>query len=108
MRVATRSRRFKLERWGRLRRVKRLRNWSTFGLVVLGPVLALATYLALGPLGQGADTLNLRLILLSDLVYVLLVAALVLIQVGRLISARRAKSAGSRLHLRLTLSLIHI
>ena len=76
MRVATRSRRFKLERLGRLRRVKRLRNWSTFGLVVLGPVLALATYLALGPLGQGADTLNLRLILLSDLVYVLLVAAL--------------------------------
>ncbi|MFG6580075.1 ATP-binding protein [Sulfitobacter sp. 1A13191] len=102
MRVATRSRRFKLERLGRLRRVKRLRNWSTFGLVVLGPVLALATYLALGPLGQGADTLNLRLILLTDLVYVLLVAALVLIQVGRLISARRAKSAGSRLHLRLT------
>ncbi len=100
--MATRSRRFKLERLGRLRRVKRLRNWSTFGLVVLGPVLALATYLALGPLGQGADTLNLRLILLSDLVYVLLVAALVLIQVGRLISARRAKSAGSRLHLRLT------
>ncbi|UOA18623.1 Sensor histidine kinase WalK [Sulfitobacter indolifex] len=100
--MATRARRFKLERLGRLRRVKRLRNWSTFGLVVLGPVLALATYLALGPLGQGADTLNLRLILLTDLVYVLLVAALVLIQVGRLISARRAKSAGSRLHLRLT------
>ncbi|MFK7835641.1 MAG: ATP-binding protein [Sulfitobacter sp.] len=75
---------------------------ATLGLVVLGPVLAMATYLVLGPLGQGAETLSLRLILLADLVYVLLVAALVLSQVARLIAARRAKSAGSRLHLRLT------
>nr|WP_237267606.1 PAS domain-containing sensor histidine kinase [Sulfitobacter alexandrii] len=62
----------------------------------------MATYLILGPLGQGANTPSLRLILLTDLVYVLLVAALVLSQVARLIAARRAKSAGSRLHLRLT------
>ncbi|MCX7559875.1 PAS domain-containing sensor histidine kinase [Sulfitobacter sp. F26204] len=82
--------------------MKRLRNLSTLGVVVLGPVLAMATYLVLGPLGQGANTLSLRLILLTDLVYVLMVAALVLSQVARLIAARRAKSAGSRLHLRLT------
>ncbi|MEO1365454.1 MAG: PAS domain-containing sensor histidine kinase, partial [Pseudomonadota bacterium] len=44
----------------------------------------------------------LRLVLLADLVYVLVVAALVLSQVARLVAARRAKSAGSRLHLRLT------
>ncbi|NNE53111.1 MAG: PAS domain-containing sensor histidine kinase [Sulfitobacter sp.] len=87
---------------GRLRRLRRVRNLSTLGLVVLGPVLAMATYLVLGPLGQGADTFSLRLILLTDLVYVLVVAALVLAQVARLIAARRAKSAGSRLHLRLT------
>jgi two-component system nitrogen regulation sensor histidine kinase NtrY len=73
----------------------------TFGLVVLGPLLALATYLALGPLEQGSTNI-LRLILLLDLVYILVVAALVLAQVARLIAARRAKSAGSRLHLRLT------
>jgi two-component system nitrogen regulation sensor histidine kinase NtrY len=91
-----------LERLGRLRRLKRVRNLSTLGLVVLGPVLAMATYLVLGPLGQGANTLSLRLVLLTDLVYVLLVAALVLSQVARLVAARRAKSAGSRLHLRLT------
>ena len=100
--MATRSHKFSLERLGRLRRLKRVRNLSTLGLVVLGPVLAMATYLALGPLGQGANTLSLRLVLLTDLVYVLLVAALVLSQVARLIAARRAKSAGSRLHLRLT------
>ncbi|MBM1631993.1 PAS domain-containing sensor histidine kinase [Sulfitobacter mediterraneus] len=82
--------------------MRRVRNLATLSLVVLGPVLAMATYLALGPLGQGANTFGLRLILLTDLVYVLLVAALVLSQVARLIAARRAKSAGSRLHLRLT------
>ncbi|WP_415254995.1 ATP-binding protein [Sulfitobacter sp.] len=86
----------------RLRRVRRYRNLATLGLVVLGPVLAIITYLILGPLEQGGNTPSLRLILLTDLVYILLVAALVFIQVGRLIAARRAKSAGSRLHLRLT------
>ncbi|MEO0380234.1 MAG: PAS domain-containing sensor histidine kinase, partial [Pseudomonadota bacterium] len=86
----------------RLYRRKRLRNAATLGLVVLGPVLALVTYLVLGPLDQGASALALRLVLLADLVYVLVVAALVLSQIARLIAARRAKSAGSRLHLRLT------
>ncbi|WP_299961898.1 PAS domain-containing sensor histidine kinase [uncultured Roseobacter sp.] len=79
-----------------------MRNTATLGLVVLGPLLALSTYLVLGPLGQAGNTLGLRLILMADLVYILVVAALVLAQVGRLIAARRAKSAGSRLHLRLT------
>ncbi len=87
---------------GRLRRRKRVRNAATLGLVVLGPVLALITFLVLGPLDQGSSALSLRLILLTDLVYVLVVAALVLSQIARLIAARRAKSAGSRLHLRLT------
>ncbi len=89
-------------RFGRLRRIRRVRNAATLGLVVLGPLLALTTYLILGPLGQAGNTLGLRLILLADLVYILVVAALVLSQVARLIAARRAKSAGSRLHLRLT------
>ncbi|MCK0148608.1 PAS domain-containing sensor histidine kinase [Marivita sp. S6314] len=75
----------------------------TLGLVVLGPVLAIATILVLGPLDTGTGAqLNLRLVLLADLIYVLLLAALVLSRVVSLIAARRAKSAGSRLHLRLT------
>ena len=41
-------------------------------------------------------------ILLADLVYVLVVAALVLARVARMVADRRARSAGSRLHLRLT------
>lgn len=86
----------------RVYRRKRIRNAATLGLVVLGPVLALITFLVLGPFDQGSNALSLRLILLTDFVYVLVVAALVLSQIGRLVAARRAKSAGSRLHLRLT------
>ncbi len=87
---------------GRLRRRRRVRNFATLGLVLLAPILALATFLVLGPLDQGATALSLRLVLLADLVYVLVLGALVLSQIARLIAARRAKSAGSRLHLRLT------
>ncbi|MFC6687317.1 sensor histidine kinase NtrY-like [Jhaorihella thermophila] len=78
-----------------------MRNIGTLGLVILGPLLALATFLALGPFDLHASAPALRIILLADLVYVLVLAALVLVQVMRLVAARRARSAGSRLHLRL-------
>lgn len=101
-RVATQTRNPRWLKLGRLRRARKVRNAATLGLVVLGPVLALATFLVMGPLDQGSSTLSLRLVLLADLVYILVVATLVLGSVARLIAARRAKSAGSRLHLRLT------
>ena len=90
------------DRLGRLRRIKRLQNIATLSLVLLGPFLAMLTFLVLGPLDQGTSSLSLRLVLLADMVYVLVVAALVIQRVAALISARRARSAGSRLHLRLT------
>jgi two-component system nitrogen regulation sensor histidine kinase NtrY len=74
----------------------------TLVLVTMGPVLALSTFLVLGPFQEGASSPRLRLILLADLVYVLVVAALVFQRVARMVAARRAKSAGSQLHLRLT------
>lgn len=74
----------------------------TLGLVFLGPVLAVATFLALGSFNQDAASPVLRLILLGDLIYVLVIAALVLARVLRLMADRRSKSAGSRLHLRLS------
>jgi len=89
-------------RLNRLRRLRRVQNWATIGLVVFGPVLAFTTFIALGPMAQGATSPFLRLTLLADLVYVLVVAALVLARVARMVADRRAKSAGSRLHLRLT------
>ena len=90
------------ERLNRMRKLRRVQNVATLGLVLLGPVLAAATFAILGPMGQGASSISLRLILLADLVYVLVVAALVLQRVARMVAARRARSAGSRLHLRLT------
>lgn len=74
----------------------------TLGLVFLGPVLAVATFLALGSINTSAASPVLRLILLADLIYVLVIAALVLARVARLITDRRSRSAGSRLHMRLS------
>ncbi len=96
------ARRATLDRLLRLRRQRALQNFATLGLVILGPVLAVSTFMVLGPLNQGGNTLTLRLILLADMIYILVVAALVLHRVAQMVSARRAKSAGSRLHLRLT------
>ena len=102
VRVARRARTFNWEKLNRLRRMRRVQNAVTIAVVLLGPVLALATFTVLGPLDRGSSALSLRLVLLLDLVYVLVVAALVLSRIASMIAARRAKSAGSRLHLRLT------
>ncbi|MCF8510703.1 MAG: PAS domain-containing sensor histidine kinase [Rhodobacteraceae bacterium] len=91
--------------WVRLARLRRARAFQgafSFGLVFLGPLLAVVTFLAMGPYDLGANSDMLRLVLLTDLVYVLLVAALILGRVIRMIADRRSQSAGSRLHLRLT------
>ena len=89
----------RLNRWFRQRHVQ---SAFTIGLVIAAPVLALLTYVVVAPLDRGASSLSLRLVLLLDLIYVLVVAALVMRQVARMVSARRAKSAGSQLSLRLT------
>ncbi|WP_083947693.1 sensor histidine kinase NtrY-like [Phaeovulum vinaykumarii] len=83
-------------RWLRARRL------AALGLVGLGPVLAIVTFLVLGPFGQGADSTALRLVFLADAAYFLILASLVGIQLMRMVAARRARSAGAQLHLRLT------
>ncbi|WP_093966748.1 sensor histidine kinase NtrY-like [Actibacterium lipolyticum] len=90
------------ERLVRLRRQRRVQNAATLGLVILGPLLAIVTLLMLGPLDHGVNSVGLRIILLCDLVYVLVVAALVMQRVVQMVAARRRRSAGSQLHLRLT------
>jgi two-component system nitrogen regulation sensor histidine kinase NtrY len=89
-------------RLSHLRRQRQLQTGMTLGLVFLGPVLAVLTFLALGPFNQSASSDWLRLILLADLVYVLALATLVLRRLIQMVSDRRRQSAGSRLHLRLT------
>ena len=102
MDVAHAARRVIVDRLLGMRMTRRAQGLATFALVALGPLLALLTFLVLGPLDQGGAAISLRLVLLADLVYVLLVAALILSTIARMIAARRARSAGSRLHLRLT------
>ncbi|MCG6884603.1 MAG: PAS domain-containing sensor histidine kinase [Silicimonas sp.] len=101
-RVAERARTATWIKFSRLRRLRRFQNAATIGLVILGPVLVLATFLVLGPVDRAATPLALRLVLLSDLVYALVISALVLMRIASMVAARRARSAGSRLHLRLT------
>lgn len=90
---------FTFSRWRRKRSVQ---NWTTVVLVLLGPLFVILTITALRPLDQTGRTDSLRLILLVDIIYILMIAALVLSRVVNMIAARRNKSAGSRLHLRLT------
>ena len=100
--MASRPHKLSWNRLSKLRRRRRVQNFATLGLVILGPVLVLATFLVFGPFDQGARSPALRIVLLADLVYVLLVAALVMQRVANMIAARRSRSAGSNLHLRLT------
>lgn len=92
-----------MRRFSRWRRQRSVQNAITLGLVVLGPILAIATVLVIAaPLDGGTNSPELRVILFLDLVYVIVIAALVMRRVMALVIARRNKSAGSRLHLRLS------
>ena len=79
-----------------------VRNATTLVLVILGPVLVVATFVFFGAFDRPGDPQMLRYIVLADLVYTLVIAALVSRQVVQIIAARRRRSAGSKLHLRLT------
>ena len=69
-------------------RRRRVRTGATLALVGLGPVLAVATFLVLGPLDLGVSTFGLRFVLLLDFVYVLSLAGLVLYRIARMVAAR--------------------
>ncbi len=100
--MKTHSRAASWDRLNQLRKQRRVQNFATLGLVLLGPILAVVTYLGLGPFELDPSSSGIRLIILADFVYILVIATLVLSKVVRMISARRANSAGSQLHLRLT------
>jgi len=92
----------RLNRLNAWRKRRRVQNVFTFVLVGLGPLLLLLTVLILNRFGARVSPGLLRGILLSDLVYVLVIVALVAQRVMQMVAARRAKSAGSRLHMRLS------
>ncbi len=74
---------------------------ASIALIALGPVLVGLTFLALGPFALSAGSDALRLVLLGDFIYVLVVAAVVAGRVAQMVQDRRRNSAGSKLHLRL-------
>ena len=70
-------------------------------LILLGPLLAIATYLFLGPFNVAGQSVWLRFFLLLDLIYVLLIVGIVLVRILYVLSQRRSRLAGSKLHFRL-------
>ena len=84
-----------------LLRSRRTKNAFTFLLVILGPLLAFWTVLVVSAQGT-SNNASLRIVLLADFVYVLVIAGLIARSIGSIIAARRRQSAGSKLHLRLT------
>ncbi len=89
----------RLVRWQNSRLVK---TYLTLFLVVVGPVLALTTTLLLGAFSGPANPQLLRIVLLADVVYTLILATFVARRIVRIIAARRSRSAGSKLHMRLS------
>jgi two-component system nitrogen regulation sensor histidine kinase NtrY len=66
------------------------------------------TFNSISFIGEASQPKVLNILLLVDLVYVLIIAGLVALRITRLILARRSKSVGSRLHVRLTSVFIFI
>jgi two-component system nitrogen regulation sensor histidine kinase NtrY len=84
------------------RKRRKVQNALTLTLVALGPLLLFCTVFLLNRFGNQISPSLFRGILLSDFVYVLVIVALVARRIMQMVAARRAKSAGSRLHLRLS------
>ena len=91
-----------LQRLGRWQNSRLLRSYLLIFLVAIGPVLALTTTLLLGAFDGPANPGLLRIVLLADVVYTLIIATFVARRIVRIIAARRSRSAGSKLHLRLS------
>ena len=81
--------------------LKPFQSAINISLILLGPLLAIATYLFLGPFNVAGQSVWLRFFLLLDLVYVLLIIGIVLVRILYVLSQRRSRLAGSKLHFRL-------
>ena len=81
--------------------LKPLQSVINICLILLGPILAVATYLFLGPFNVAGQSVWLRFFLLLDLIYVLLIVGIVLVRILYVLSQRRSRLAGSKLHFRL-------
>ncbi|MEC9103969.1 MAG: PAS domain-containing sensor histidine kinase, partial [Pseudomonadota bacterium] len=90
--------------WDRLARIRLPREWRgalTWGMALAGLALAAATLAIMGPFGRGLQGQALRLVLLADLTYLILIIAFIVARMARLITDRRRAGPASRLHGRL-------
>ncbi|MEE2860147.1 MAG: ATP-binding protein [Paracoccus sp. (in: a-proteobacteria)] len=90
--------------WDRLARIRLPREWRgalTWGMALAGLALAAATLAIMGPFGRGLQGQALRLVLLADLTYLVLIIAFIVARMARLITDRRRAGPASRLHGRL-------
>ena len=89
-----------LDRIADLRESASFNSGLTFGLVVTGPMLVFFTFYLMQPIQGGRGYL--RFVLTADFVYILFITTLLIRRIVQLAADRRAESAGSRLHFRLT------
>ena len=100
--MATFSKNKSLSKWlSNYSNLKPFKSTINISLILLGPLLAVATYLFLGPFNVAGQSVWLRFFLLLDLVYVLLIVGIVLVRILYVLSQRRSRLAGSKLHFRL-------
>ena len=84
-------------------RARRVGAGATLLVAAFAPVLAIVTAVVLARAEDGViGPQFVRAVLLVDVVYILILAALIAWTIAQLVAARRARSAGARLHLRLT------
>ena len=89
-----------LDRVADLRESASFNSGLTFGLVATGPMLVFFTFYLMQPIQVGRGYL--RFVLTADFVYILFITTLLIRRIVQLAADRRAESAGSRLHFRLT------
>ena len=89
-----------LDRIADLRESASFNSGLTFGLVATGPMLVFFTFYLMQPIQVGRGYL--RFVLTADFVYILFITTLLIRRIVQLAADRRAESAGSRLHFRLT------
>lgn len=88
----------RLARWRSRHNLQQVMFWT---MVVLGPLLAVATFAVLSEMQWLGGGKMLRPVLLADFIYAMIVAGFVARRIAEMIAARRRRSAGSKLHMRL-------
>ena len=100
--MATLNKNKSLSKWfSNYLNLKPFQSAINIALILFGPLLAVATYLFLGPFNVAGQSVWLRFFLLLDLIYVLLIVGIVLVKILYVLSQRRSRLAGSKLHFRL-------